>query len=306
MKTQYLSQRFDFLHEYGRNDGRFLEMMIYETAKSRKNNPAAEEVWVKIKGGYKGISANKLQELSQWQISKVVGRLEEKEVIECCCNKNEYYGDRTKQYKLNEKMFSKDILTMILNLSGKPSQTKNTQQQTTVVKTTLQPQPAPTSKTPKPVQETSIKEIEIKTQKLSKKMDSSLTEVDTIAKTAFSEMFLIAFSVVYTEDDWTEGKLKALRSIVLKVSDNYFIQKGKIITKQELLLLLDWLFFAAKNNSFVGETPERFSPFLILKQITNLLAEARKLYKKDANKTDKFIRKDWSEATNELYKSMKK
>jgi hypothetical protein len=305
MKTQYLSQRFDFLHEYGRNDGRFLEMMIYETAKSRKNNPAAEEVWVKIKGGYKGISANKLQELSQWQISKVVGRLEEKEVIECCCNKNEYYGDRTKQYKLNEKMFSKDILTMILNLSGKPSQTKNTQQQTTVVKTTLQPQPAPTSKTPKAAQETSIKEIEIKTQKLSKKMDSSLAEVDTIAKTAFSEMFLIAFSVVYTDEEWTEGKLKALRSIVLKVSDNYFIQKGKIVTKQELLILLDWLFFAAKSNSFVGETPERFSPFLILKQITNLLAEARKLYKKDASKNDKFIRKDWSEATNELYKNMK-
>jgi hypothetical protein len=297
MKLQYLTQRFDFLIEYGRNDGRFIEMMIYETAKSRKNNPASEEIWVKIKGGYKGISTNKLQELSKWQISKVVGRLEEKEVIECSCNKNEYYGDRTKQYKLNEKMFSKDILTMIVSF-GKSSPTNT---QPAAVKTTLQPQPAPA-----PVQETSIKEIEIKTQKLSKKMDSSLTEVDTIAKTAFAEMFLIAFSVVYTEDDWTEGKLKALRSIVLKVSDNYFIQKGKMITKQELLILLDWLFFAAKNNSFVGETPERFSPFLILKQITNLLAEARKLYKKDSNKNDKFIRKDWSEATNELYKSMKK
>jgi hypothetical protein len=297
MKTQYLSQRFDFLHEYGRNDGRFLEMMIYETAKSRKNNPESKEIWVKIKGGYKGISSKKLQELSSWQISKVVGRLEEKEVIECSCNKNEYYGDRTKQYKLNEKMFSKDILTMIVSF-GKSSPTNT---QPAAVKTTLQPQPAPA-----PVQETSIKEIEIKTQKLSKKMDSSLAEVDTIAKTAFSEMFLIAFSVVYTDEEWTEGKLKALRSIVLKVSDNYFIQKGKIVTKQELLILLDWLFFAAKNNSFVGETPERFSPFLILKQITNLLAEARKLYKKDANKNDKFIRKDWSEATNELYKSMKK
>jgi hypothetical protein len=304
MKTQYLSQRFDFLHEYGRNDGRFLEMMIYETAKSRKNNPESKEIWVKIKGGYKGISSKKLQELSSWQISKVVGRLEEKEVIECSCNKNEYYGDRTKQYKLNEKMFSKDILTMIISF-GKSSQTNT---QPAAVETTLQPQPAPTSKTsktPKAAQETSIKEIEIKTQKLSKKMDSSLAEVDTIAKTAFSEMFLIAFSVVYTDEEWTEGKLKALRSIVLKVSDNYFIQKGKIVTKQELLILLDWLFFAAKSNSFVGETPERFSPFLILKQITNLLAEARKLYKKDASKNDKFIRKDWSEATNELYKNMK-
>lgn len=306
---QFITQRLDLARQYGRNAGRFIEKLIYFTASNRINekNIFDGKCWVYVEGGYKKIVSDEvLPEMSVRQLGYLIASLLEQEIIEASGKMNKFAWDKTYRYCLNEKIFQKDIIEMMSTLSKKKY--NKTATKTAIDKevstTQIAQKPAPLAAalkqvTPLQTQTTTQtndnganeSEIERKFKKLAAKNNIKEAELESIGTTAFDAHFLNAFAVAFKSKDFDKRTLTALREIILKASDNLFVQNGKMPSAKELLWELDWLLYAVSKNEYFIDNPDRFDPKLINKQFKNRLAEGSKLKKEDSYKKSNEKRK---------------
>jgi hypothetical protein len=298
--------------EYGINIALFLEKLIYFTASNRVNNRNVIDgkCWVHFEGGYAAITSDShIPELSKFQLHYAINKMVNQGLIEVG-NFNKFKWDRSYWYCLNEKIFNSQILEKITHIKGAKKSTA-----TAVVKTPSNAPAAP------PVMETKIEtkptsrpsfdtdEVQRKFKKLSGKYDSSPEEMEEIGMTAFNAHFLQAFTVVYS--NWSSEKIMAaLKDIIIKTDDNFFLRNGKRASKTELMIELDWLFYTFRTTSKFKNDPDKFNPSYIRGGLSSLLAQSIKLKKQHYSKANSFERQKRDgtifKEFNELYLKLKR
>lgn len=270
--------QFNYDHQLAQKHGlnekqtMFLNRFFYFTATNLKNGKGinGNECWVYIEGGQEQLSKdNYFPQWSTSTIKRIIKGLIEKNCIKLE-NRNKYGWNTTKSFCVNPDKFQNEILK-VANSFPK-SKTAAAAQPT--------PTPAPSDIPTQPKPKKESREV---FKELAEKVKTDRDEIKEIGTTVFNAYFLKAFGNSY--EGWNDYTLQALNEIMNKVHDKVLSKSNKQLNQKDLLIELDWFFYAAYTE--LKDKKRKFNTIYILTAFDRILDIMLEEDKKNRKKSDK-------------------